>query len=157
MKKLRMILSLALILCFVVGCQDKEAMAEIEAIKAQVEVEEQNKELVRRYAEAEDNGTLLDIIDEIVSPDVINHFPNGYTKKGIDYIKKSNPQFYKAFPDMKHTIEFQIAEGDLVATRYIWRGTHKGNWMGIEPTGKEVTFTILNVSRIRDGKRVVEK
>ena len=142
-----MILSLALILCFVVGCQDKEAMAEIEAIKAQVEVEEQNKELVRRYAEA----------DEIVSPDVINHFPNGYTKKGIDYIKKSNPQFYKAFPDMKHTIEFQIAEGDLVATRYIWRGTHKGNWMGIEPTGKEVTFTILNVSRIRDGKRVVEK
>ena len=51
MKKLRMILPLALILCFVVGCQDKEAMAELEEFKAQAVVEERNKEIVIRFLE----------------------------------------------------------------------------------------------------------
>jgi len=46
MKKLCMILPLALILCFMVGCQDKEAMSELEAMKAQAEIEEQNKEVI---------------------------------------------------------------------------------------------------------------
>ena len=52
MKKLYIILPLALILCFMVGCQDKEAMAELKEMKAQAEVEEQNKELVKREWEA---------------------------------------------------------------------------------------------------------
>jgi len=51
MKKLFLILPLALILCFMVGCQDKEAMAELEAMKAQAKVEEQNKELIRNLYE----------------------------------------------------------------------------------------------------------
>jgi len=50
MKKLCMVLPLALILCFMVGCQDKETMAELEAMKAQAEVEEQNKEIVKRIS-----------------------------------------------------------------------------------------------------------
>jgi len=62
LKKLCMILSLALILCFVVGCQDKEAMAEIEAIKAQVEVEEQNIELTKRWVEEMDKGNLTYVV-----------------------------------------------------------------------------------------------
>ena len=49
MKKLCMGLPLALILCFMVGCQDKEAMAELEEFKAQAEIEEQNKELISNY------------------------------------------------------------------------------------------------------------
>jgi len=137
-----------------VGCQDKEAMAELEAIKVQAEVEEQNKDIVRRYAEEEDEGNLLEIINEIVAPDVIYHYPNNNDVSGLETIKQSSPQFHKAFPDLRHTIEFQIAEGDLVATRYSWRGTHKGKWMGIEPTGKEVTFTLLDVCRVKDGKIV---
>ncbi len=154
MKKLCMILPLALILCFMVGCQDKEAMAELEEMKAQAEVEEQNKEIVRRYAEEEDKGSLLDNIDEIVASDVIYHYPNNNDVIGLETIKQSSLQFHKAFPDLKHTIEFQIAEGDLVATRYTWSGTHKGKWMSIEPTGKEVTFTFLDVCRVKDGKIV---
>ena len=51
MKNLYMILPLALILCFMVGCQDKEAIAELEAMKAQAEVEEQNKEIMTRWFE----------------------------------------------------------------------------------------------------------
>ncbi len=54
MKKLYMILPLALILCFMVGCQDKEAMAELEEMKAQGEIEEQNKQIVHQLYESID-------------------------------------------------------------------------------------------------------
>ena len=154
MKKLSMVFPLALILCFTFGCQDKEAMAELEAMKAQEEVEEHNKEMVRRYAEEEDKGNLLEVIDEIVAPDVIYHYPNNHTVSGLDSIKESSSQFYKAFPDLKHTIEFQSAEGEYVTTRYTWRGTHKGTYLGLEPTGKELTFTFIDVCRVKDGKFV---
>jgi len=154
MKKMCMILPLALILCFMVGCQDKAAMAELEEFKAQAAVEEQNKEIVRRYAEEEDKGNLLEIIDEIVAPDVIYHYPNNHTVNGLDSIKESSPQFHIAFPDLKHTIEFQAAEGEYVTTRYTWRGTHKGKYLGVEPTGKELTFTFIDIARVKDGKVV---
>ena len=154
MKKPYKILPLALILCFLAGCQDKAAMAELQEFKAQAEVEEQNKEIVRRYAEEEDKGNLLEIIDQIVAPDVIYHYPNNVTEKGLESIKKSSPQLHKAFPDLKHTIEFQVAEGEFVTTRYTWRGTHKGKYWGVEPTGKEVAFTFIDVCRVKDGKIV---
>ena len=154
MKNLFMVLLLALIVCFVVGCQDKEAMAELEEFKAQAEVEEQNKEIVRRYAREEDKGNLLEIIDEIVAQDVIYHYPNNVTTRGLESVKESNPQLHKAFPDLKHTIEFQVAEGEFVTTRYTWRGTHKGKYWGVEPTGKELTVTFIDVCRVRDGKIV---
>ena len=154
MKKFCMILPLALILCFMVGCQDKEAMAELEEFRAQAEVEEQNKELVKRYVEEEDKGNLLEIIDEIVASDVIYHYPNNVTVNGLDSIKESSPQFHKAVPDLKHTIEFMVAEGEFVTTRYTWRGTHKGEYWGVEPTGKELTFTLIDVCRVKDGKIV---
>jgi len=154
MKKLFVFLPLALILCFMVGCQDKEAMAELEEFRAQKAVEEQNKEVIRRYGEEEDKGNLLEIIDEIVAPDVIYHYPNNNDVIGLDTIKQNYAQFHKAFPDIKHTGELQIAEGDFVASRLTWWGTHNGNWMGIEPTGKETTFTLTEICRLKDGKIV---
>ncbi|NIO47895.1 MAG: hypothetical protein GTN73_00435 [Candidatus Aminicenantes bacterium] len=64
MKKLIIILSMALILCFMVGCQDKEAMAELEEFKAQAAVEEANKAFATRYNEAWESGD-LEAIKEI--------------------------------------------------------------------------------------------
>ena len=149
-----MILPLVLLRCFIVGRQNKGTIAEPEVMKTQEEVEEQNKEIVRRYAVEEDNGNLLEIIDEIVSPDIVYHYPNNNTITGLESLKRKSPQLHKAFPDLKHTIEFQIAEGDMVATRYTRRGTHKGEWSGISPKNKEVIFTFLDVCRINDGKIV---
>ncbi len=76
MKKLYMILPLALILCFVVGCQDKTAMAELEAMKAQAEVEEQNMAVVKQLME-EFNKKNLDIGEELNTPEYKLHFPIG--------------------------------------------------------------------------------
>ena len=52
------------------------------------------------------------------------------------------------------TIEQIVASGDLVAVRSIWKGTHKGEWMGVAPTGKEVQFEVLDFVRVKDGKAV---
>jgi steroid delta-isomerase-like uncharacterized protein len=60
--------------------------------------------------------------------------------------------FYKAFPDGQHTVDDLIAEGDKVAARLTARGTHKGEFQGIPPTGKPVSFTGMRVFRFVSGK-----
>jgi predicted ester cyclase len=152
MKQLCTILHMALILCFMVACQDKEAMAELEAMKAQAEIERQNKDIIRRYSEEEDKGNLSEIIDELAAPDVVYHYPNNDELRGLDTLKLNRVQLHKAFPDIKHTIEYQIAEDDLVATHYTWSGTHEGEFLGVEPTGKKMTLTILETCRLKNGK-----
>ena len=98
MKKLCMILPLALILCFMVGCKDKEAMAELEAMKAQAEVEEQNKIMVRQFYNALD-GQDYEKIDAFMSDDIILHyagFPEPIKREGIiEFVR----YYYTAFPD----------------------------------------------------------
>jgi predicted ester cyclase len=59
-----------------------------------------------------------------------------------------------ALPDFHSTLEDMIAEGDKVAERFTGRGTHKGEWMGIAPTGKQVTIQGMAIHRITDGKIV---
>jgi predicted ester cyclase len=64
--------------------------------------------------------------------------------------------FIAAFPNIHHSIEDQIAEGDQVASRIVVRGTHKGELMGIPPTGKDIEFNAINIHRIVNG-RVAEQ
>ena len=153
MKKLCIILPLAMILCIMVGCQDKEAMAELEAMKAQAEVEEQNKVLVRRWVEEEDKGN-FDIYDELLSPDYVCYYPGSPEPLNREVHKQSAILFFKAFPDAAHTIENMIAENDLVAFHSIVKGIHKGEFMGIAPTGKEINFGAVWICRIKKGKIV---
>ena len=79
MKKLYVILPLALILSFMVGCQDKEAMAELEAMKAQAEVEEQNKELVKHEWELYGKGD-FEALKELFAPEYVSYSPSGAPK-----------------------------------------------------------------------------
>jgi len=73
MKKHGVILLMALIICFMLGCQDKETMAELEEFRVQKEVEEQNKKLIVRLIEEMDKGN-FDIFDELSSDDYVCHF-----------------------------------------------------------------------------------
>jgi len=59
------------------------------------------------------------------------------------------------YPDLHLTIERQIAEGDWVVSLVTARGTHRGSWLGMKPTGRKLVFTGVNVDRVRDG-RIVE-
>ncbi len=150
MKKQFMILLLVLVLCFVYGCQDEEAMAELEAMKAQVKIEEQNKEIVRYALELYDEGNFFER-DKLFSPDVIYHAPGGkvYSLKG--YREQFGSKFFTAFPDLRHTIEDIIADGDKVVLRLSDYGTHRGEFMDIPPTGKEIQWPVTSIYRLSDG------
>ena len=153
MKKHGVILLMALIICFMLGCQDKETMAELEEFRVQKEVEEQNKKLIVRLIEEMDKGN-FDIFDELSSDDYVCHF--SWIPEALN--REARKQFMKAtmvsFPDFNHTIEDVIAQGDKVVLRLTNRGTHEGAFRGIPPTGKEIEYTAIFVGRFVDGKVV---
>jgi len=115
---------------------------------------EENKGIVRRwYKEVFEKGNLA-IVDEIFSADYLDHDP-GPTGSGWPRGPQGAQQvatFYRgAFPDIRYTID-QIAEGDKVVTRWTAEGTHKGELMGIPPSGKHLTVTGISIERIAGGK-----
>jgi len=151
MKKLSMILPLALILCFMVGCQDKAAMAELEAMKAQAAVEEQNKAVVVQLME-EFNKKNMDIGDELNIPEYKLHFPIGSEPKSTSQHREVLKAFWGAFPDMTHTIDRLISAGEMVTGQYTISGSHTGEFMGIPPTGNQIEETVIGIWRFSDGK-----
>jgi predicted ester cyclase len=73
---------------------------------------------------------------------------------GLHETRQHLPQLYAAFPDLQHTIETELVEGSLIGCVATLRGTHLGPFMGIAPTGKQVSFMLLLIDRIIDGKIV---
>ena len=70
--------------------------------------------------------------------------------------EKASAEFLAAFPDIKHTIEDIIAEDDRAVVSIVANGTHKGEWMGFAPTGKEVTYNGIIIFSMEDGRLVAE-
>jgi len=117
---------------------------------------EQNKVIVRRAFEEPWKGN-LDVIDELIASQYIGHDPaNPEPLRGPAGVKEFISTYRAAFPDARITVEQQLAEGDLVATRWTGRGTHDGELMGISPTGKRVTVSGLTISRL-EGDKIVEE
>jgi steroid delta-isomerase-like uncharacterized protein len=154
MKKRFLILPLVLVLCFVSGCQDKAAMAELEALKAQAEVEEQNKALIRNFLKEMDNKN-FEIANEVYAPDVKFYYPSNSTEPmSFEQSITMAKSFYAAFPDFSHIIEELIAVGDKVILRAVDRGTHQGEFNGIPATGNTVEFSVIAIFYIKEGKVV---
>ena len=115
---------------------------------------EENKALVRRWYEEVFNQKNLAAVGEFCDPQIIEHdLPPGLPA-GSEGTKQLIGMFLAAFPDFHITAEDLIAEGDKVASRFTVRGTHKGEFMGIPPTGKQVTMTGIQIPRIANGKMV---
>ncbi len=146
-----MILPLALILCVMVGCQDKAAMAELEVFKAQAALEEQNKELARSFFSAIDANDFDKLRDLAADDSKLFHplLPEPMALKECFQMVKDT---YAAFPDWKHTIEDLVAEGDKVAVKIMQTGTHKREYEGIPPTDKSVTMPAQAFLVISGGK-----
>ena len=117
---------------------------------------EQNKTIIRRFFEEVHNSGKIDRLDELMVADYVNHDPSlpPELRHGRDAHRQLVLVFRGAFPDARGTIEDMIAEGDKVAARGTFRGTHRGELMGIPPTGKQVAFTWVHIYRIADGKLV---
>ena len=114
---------------------------------------ENNKNIIRRSFEARFNTGNLDIMDELYAHDFVYH-DGDCEIHGLEAFKQGAAKFHDAFPDAQVTIENQIAEGDRVVTQWKAQGTHKGEYMGIAPTGKMIKGTGITIHRISEGKIV---
>ena len=156
MKKPLLFLPFCLILCFMVGCQNKEAMAELEAMKAQAALEEQNIAMMRKSFEEWNKGN-PGFFMESTTPDYVYYSPSGNPNPNTreDAIE-SVKLIWKGFPDVSFSIVDIMADGDKTVTRFVIRGTHEGEFMGIPATGKKIEVSGIMVSRIENGKWVEE-
>ena len=116
---------------------------------------EQNKALVRRMVEEIFNRGNMSLADEFLAPDFVEReeLPPGIPS-GREGVIQLTAMLHSAFPDFKATIDDIIAEGDKVVIRQTWSGTHKGEFMGVPPTGKSVSFGVLDIIRVAGGKFV---
>ena len=114
----------------------------------------ENKSLVRRFYEKIVNTGNVDNIEDLISPEYTEVSEGKRYAVGIDGAKAHIIGVRETYPDLEISIERQIAEGEWVVTCITARGTHKGTWIGIKPTGKVVAFTGVNVDRVVDGKIV---
>ena len=112
---------------------------------------ETNKAIVRRvFNEIVNNGN-LGAADELIGPTYVNHgIPVPAT--GPEALKMAVTMFRTAFPDITVTLEDVTAEGDKVATRGYFTGTHQGDFNGIPPTGKSIKVTYIDLWRLENGK-----
>lgn len=117
---------------------------------------EENKALVRRLFEELASKGDLAVADEITAPDFVPHDLASFFEEatGPEGVKQLVVGLRAAFPDLHMTMEDIIAEGDKVVIRYTARGTHKGEFQGLAPTGKRVAWAGINIYRVAGGKAV---
>src|SRR5262245_26440832 len=114
---------------------------------------ESNQALVRRYVAVLNTHNLAGL-DDVLVPDYLHHDPNlppdlQHSREGH---KQAIAPLVGAFPDVQGTIDDLITEGDKVVTRETYRGTHQGELMGIAPTGKPVTISLIRICRMAGGQ-----
>jgi steroid delta-isomerase-like uncharacterized protein len=109
------------------------------------------KESVRHYVDKVYTHGNLDGVEELVTDDYVNH-TQLQTVHGADGLRQFVAMIRTAFPDAQETIEDQVAEGDKEVHRWVIRGTHESEFMGIPATGKKITISGITISRVVDGK-----
>jgi steroid delta-isomerase-like uncharacterized protein len=116
-----------------------------------------NQHLLNRVAEEVFNQRDLDAVNKLFSDDYVMHDPNAAQEiRGRDGFKAYVGRFHQAFPDLEVEQVDQLVDGDRVATRFLIRGTHEGELLGIAPTGTKVTVDGTIISRI-ESDRIAEE
>jgi ketosteroid isomerase-like protein len=119
---------------------------------------DENKAILRRFVDEVFNRGDLTAIDTLVAPDYTAHL------EGLPFALPTGPECWgrrvailrTAFPDMYTTIEDLLAVDDKVVVRYRCRGTHRGAFWGIAPTGNPISYTGIMILRLRDGQLAEE-
>jgi predicted ester cyclase len=100
---------------------------------------QENEAVVQRWIQLQNEGR-LDLLEEVLTPVHAQQYREG------------NALFQRAFPGYQQTIEDMISDGDKVVSRMTMRGVHRGEFLGIAPTGKDVTFEVIAIDRLEEGK-----
>lgn len=115
-------------------------------------VSEAAKAVVRRNtAEVQGGGDWV-LFDELFADDFVDHTPQPGVSADKDGVRLLYKSLRTAFPDFRAEIHWQTAEGDLVTTYKVYYGTHRGDFLGIAPTGRKIHFESVDAMRVRDGK-----
>jgi steroid delta-isomerase-like uncharacterized protein len=117
---------------------------------------QENKAVFRRYVEEVGNEGNLDLAEEIFSRYLAHQSDGSMLERGPEDVKRFMGEFRGGFPDFHSTIEDMVAEGDKVVTRWTMRGTHRGEFRGIAPTGKQIAVTGIGIFRFSPEGKVVE-
>jgi steroid delta-isomerase-like uncharacterized protein len=115
---------------------------------------EENEAVVREAVEAFNQNDWT-AVDRLFAANYVDHDPSrAALPSGPEGVKQAWGMFRVAFPDLQAAIDDVISEGDRVAVRGAVRGTHRGELMGIPPTGKRVTVELIDINRVENGKLV---
>ena len=116
--------------------------------------EQENKEIVLRWIEEGWNRGNLDIADELYAADFFaESMEDGVEDlQGIEDVKEMVRRIRGAFPDLHFSIDYLVAEGDMVVGAFTLQGTHQGDLYDLAPTGRRVRFKAIDVWQIKDGK-----
>jgi steroid delta-isomerase-like uncharacterized protein len=118
---------------------------------------DEKKKIVYRLYDEMLNQKNLGVVDELVSQDFVSHEPTPMDfGTGPDSLKRRVGMYRKGFPDQRIEIGDQIAEGDMVTTRWTTHGTHTGDLPGIPATGTAVSLEGVTISKLSEGKIVEE-
>lgn len=109
----------------------------------------------RRFNDAVNTGDaelISETIDEVFAPDVLIRTPLPVDATGAQAMKEVFGRLLRAFPDLHVTVEDVIEEGDKLVSRNVVTGTHEGDYMGLPPTGRSVTYNEIFILRFVDGR-----
>lgn len=141
-------------LFFIISCQDKHAIAELEELKLKAELTEQNKALIRDLYE-EWNNRNIDVLIEMHAPNAKYHHPSvGSEPILFEEAMEQIKMLWDAFPDITIDIEDLFAEENKVVARFIGRGTHQKDFGGIPATGVMTEAAAIEMFHIKDSKIV---
>jgi predicted ester cyclase len=117
--------------------------------------ETSNKATLRRFHDATNTGDLelvSNTIDELVEPDAVIHTPLPIEATGAQLLKEVFARLLRAYPDLHITVEDVIEQGDKIVSRNTVTGTHQGEYLGVTPTGRSVTYNEIFIVRFAGGR-----
>jgi predicted ester cyclase len=108
--------------------------------------------VVRRNTEVVQSTGDFELFEELFDDDFVDHTPQPGITPNKDGVRVLYRGLREGFPDFRADIQWQSATGDLVTTYKIYRGTHRGDFLGVAPTGRPVEFETVDVMRVVNGK-----
>lgn len=112
---------------------------------------DQKREVLKRFYAAFNSHDLA-ALDDLCSPDLVDHNPNANQPAGLPGLKVSLTRFRESFPNMKVENQLTVIEGDYAMVRSLCAGDHEGELLGVAPTGRHIEFEAVDNWRFEDGR-----
>ena len=114
--------------------------------------EQRNTQIVRRFVDEYQTDGDETTFAELMDPGFVDHSRPPGIAEGPEGVKQQFDLFRGAFSGFRAEILQQVAEGDLVVTRKVFRGVHDGEFLGVAPTGREVEILVIDIVRLAGGR-----